>query len=225
MTWVKICGMTNLEDTLVAVDAGADAVGFVFYEKSPRNISITEAHAIVDKLPAGIEKVGVFVNESDERIRSVAADLSLSAVQLYGEAPVSRAQSEIPELPLNNFNVIVALKSDRLVPGALLPGSLPGSMVHAILVDSGSGDTAGGTGATFDWESNREYVKALGETARIKIVIAGGLTSENVSKAIDVFAPWGVDVVSGVEARPGKKDPEKVRAFVRTVREYDRRAS
>jgi phosphoribosylanthranilate isomerase len=224
MTWVKICGMTNLEDALVAVDAGADAVGFVFYEKSPRCVTAETAREIAENLPKGIEKVGVFVNESEERIRGVAADLSLSAVQVYGEAPVSRAQSEITELPLNNFKVIVAMKSDRLVPGALLRSSLRGSMVHAILVDSGSGDTPGGTGATFNWERSREYIRALGETARIKIVIAGGLTSENVSKAIDGFAPWGVDVVSGVEARPGKKDPEKVRAFVRAVRECDRRA-
>src|SRR4029077_1800389 len=164
MTWVKICGITNLEDALVAVDAGADAVGFVFYEKSPRCVTAETAREIAENLPKGIEKVGVFVNESEERIRGVAADLSLSAVQVYGEAPVSRAQSEITELPLNNFKVIVAMKSDRLVPGALLRSSLRGSMVHAILVDSGSGDTPGGTGATFNWESSREYIRALGET-------------------------------------------------------------
>jgi phosphoribosylanthranilate isomerase len=223
MTWVKICGTTSLEDALVAVEAGADAVGFVFYEKSPRNISVKEARQIVDRLPENVEKVGVFVNESEDRIRDTAKDASLSAVQVYGEASTSKRHSDMPELPINNFKLIVAVKSDRLVPGAILPSSMPGSMVHAILVDSGSGDRPGGTGETFDWGKSREYVRNLGTVPGMRVIVAGGLKPENVGSAIDAFAPWGVDVVSGVEASPGKKDPEKVRAFVRAVREFDRR--
>ena len=224
MTWVKICGMTNLEDALVAVDAGADAVGFVFYEKSPRCVTAEAVREICEKLPESIEKVGVFVNESETRIRAVAADAALSSVQVYGDPPTSSQQSEeFGELRLNNFKVIVAIPSERLIPGGVISGALPGSVVHALLLDSGSGERPGGTGAKFDWNRNREYVKSLGKTPQMKVIVAGGLTSENVGEAISTFAPWGVDVVSGVESAPGKKDPEKVRAFVKAVRDIDRK--
>jgi phosphoribosylanthranilate isomerase len=223
MTWVKICGMTNLEDALVAVDAGADAVGFVFYEKSPRCVTVETVREIASRLPENLEKVGVFVNESGERIRALAADAALTAVQIYGSPPPSQPSEETGELVLNNFKVIVAIPSDRLVPGGIITGSLSGSVVHALLLDSGSGERPGGTGTKFDWGRNREYVRTLGTALQMKIIVAGGLTSENVVEAIETFAPWGVDVVSGVEASPGKKDPEKVRAFMRAVREMDRR--
>jgi phosphoribosylanthranilate isomerase len=233
MTWVKICGTTNLEDALLAVEAGADAVGFVFYEKSPRCVSAETAREIVEKLPADVEKVGVFVDDSGERIRAVAAEAALTAVQIYGEPRTAAGSAgngspalsgELSaELPLDNFRVIVAMPSERLVPGGIITGSLPGSVVHAILLDSGTGDRPGGTGVTFDWSKNQEYLRALGETAKIKIIVAGGLTPQNVVNAIETLQPWGVDVVSGVEARKGKKDPEKVRAFVKAVREMDRK--
>ncbi len=223
MTWVKICGMTNLEDALLAVEAGADAVGFVFYEKSPRKIDVVQARSIIDALPASTEKVGVFVNESEQRIREVAAEARLTAVQVYGRGPAALQSDEVGERPINNFRVIVATRSDQIAPGKVVCGSLPGSMVDAILIDSGSGDTPGGTGETFDWGKNRDYVRTLGTIPGMRVIVAGGLKPENVASAIDTFAPWGVDVVSGVEAAPGKKNPDKVCAFVRAVREFDRR--
>jgi phosphoribosylanthranilate isomerase len=225
MTWVKICGMTNVEDSLTAVEAGANAVGFVFYEKSPRCVTVETALEICDGLPESVEKVGVFVNESEERIRCVARDAGLTAVQIYCTTTIASSGSPELEVRLYGFKVIVAMGTDRLVSGSIVTGSLTGSFVHAILVDSGSGDRPGGTGETFDWEKNREYVRNLGTIPGMRVIVAGGLKPENVGSAIDVFAPWGVDVVSGVETRPGKKDPEKVRAFVRAVRERDRRAS
>lgn len=224
MTWVKICGMTNLEDALVAVEAGADAVGFVFYEKSPRCIAVETAREIGERLPKEVEKVGIFVNESGERIRAVAKTAGLTAVQTYGEAPATSAEpADDWELPLDNFKVIAAMASERFVPGSQIRGSLPGSVVYAILLDSGSGDSPGGTGTTFDWGKNREDVRKLCTTLPTKVIVAGGLTPTNVCDAIGALEPWGVDVASGVEARPGKKDPEKVRAFVLAVRECDRR--
>ena len=225
MTWVKICGMTNLEDALVAVDAGADAVGFVFYEKSPRKIDVERARSIINELPQTTDKVGVFVNESEQRIREVVSEAHLTMVQIYGEGPAASQSEEVREPPLNNFRVIMAMRIDQLVPGKVIYGSLPGSMVDAILVDSGSENTPGGTGETFDWQKNREYLRTLGSVPGMRVIVAGGLKPENVSDAISTFAPWGVDVASGVEASRGKKDPEKVRAFVRAVRESDRRAS
>ncbi len=207
----------------MAVEAGADAVGFVFYEKSPRCVTVDRAREIVAKLPANVDKVGVFVDESEVRIRSTAQDAALTAVQIYSESSVTSSQASSPEVRLYNFKVIVAMRSDRLIPGTVVTGSLTGSFVHAILIDSGSGDRPGGTGETFDWEKNREYVRKLGTIPGMRMIVAGGLKADNVSDAIAAFSPWGVDVVSGVEASPGKKDPEKVRAFVRAVREYDRR--
>ena len=215
--------MTNLEDALLAVEAGADAVGFVFYEKSPRKIDVAEARSIIDSLPASTEKVGVFVNESEQRIREVASEARLTAVQVYGEGPAGLQSNEVGKRPFNNFRVIVALRSEQLVPGKAIYGSLPGSVVDAILVDSGSGDVPGGTGETFDWEKHRAYVRTLGTIPGMRVIVAGGLRPENVGAAIEAFAPWGVDVVSGVEATPGKKNPDQVRAFVRTVRDHDRR--
>lgn len=225
MTWVKICGMTNLEDALLAAEAGADAVGFVFYEKSPRCVTVERVRDIVEKLPQSLEKIGVFVNETEERIRSVATDAALSTVQIYGSGSgVSASAREITDISPNTLKVILAMRSDQLVPGKIVSGGLPGSIVHALLLDSGSGENPGGTGRKFDWGKDREYVRSL-SALPVKIVVAGGLTPENVSEAVETFEPWGVDVVSGVEASQGKKDPEKVRAFVRAVRDVDGKVS
>jgi phosphoribosylanthranilate isomerase len=219
VTWVKICGMTNLEDALVAVDAGADAVGFVFYEKSPRNVSVETAREIVEKLPADIEKVGVFVNESAERINSIVQAAGLTAVQIY--AGESKPPDSGEWSPILDYKVIVALSSDQLRDDFVMTGALPGTVAYAVLIDSGSGARPGGTGLTFEWGKQKQLVEFLMKTG--KVIVAGGLTSANVNEAMNVLEPWGVDVVSGVEARPGKKDPQKVRAFVKAVREMDRR--
>ncbi len=219
MTWVKICGMTNLEDALVAVDVGADAVGFVFYEKSPRCVSVDTAREICRKLPARVEKIGVFVNESPERVSALADDAELTAVQFHGD------EYQRPELYAIGGRVFFAmpvlemLQELHVAIGSVTFPKLPKS--SGILLDSGTKDLRGGTGKTFAWGEARWLVGALSKL--YPVVVAGGLTPENVSWAADILRPWGVDVVSGVEARPGKKDPEKVRAFVRAVRDHDRK--
>jgi len=243
MTWIKICGMTNLEDALTAVDAGADAVGFVFYEKSPRNITVEAAREIVQKLPEGVEKIGVFVNGGELDPMDVLLDAGLTGTQTY----VSPGNTErlacgakgigASLLPKRaRFLMAMSMKSlgenetdltmdftgwKRILPEAF---SLPEGLMDTFLLDSGDFGTPGGTGTTFDWRRAISISDGM-RRAGLKLVVAGGLTRENVGEAMRVLKPWGVDVASGVEARPGKKDPEKVRAFVRAVREKGRKVS
>jgi phosphoribosylanthranilate isomerase len=221
MTWVKICGMTNLEDALVAVEAGADAVGFVFYDKSPRCVTVETALEIVSKLPASVEKVGVFVNEVEGTLCGVADRAGLTAIQMHGDNEDPHvADLVVQRMP--GVSVMAAVSMHRPAPQGWAMTWHPDS-VRALLVDSGNSSKHGGTGEVFDWVAAVPVVDDIKKL--FKVVAAGGLTPENVGEAISVLHPWGVDVVSGVEASPGKKDVEKVRAFVRAVREMDRRAS
>ena len=223
MTWVKICGMTNLEDALVAVDAGADAVGFVFYEKSPRNVSVQVARDIVEKLPESVEKVGVFVGHSAEQVNRISERAGLSAVQVYPFSTGEQKGSVSDFLQNGQRRIFVAIPGERVMSeegfGFFFSGEFL-SRTSALFLDSGNSRHPGGTGEIFDWKKAAQPVKAISRS--IPVVVAGGLTAENVGEAIGILKPWGVDVVSGVEARPGKKDPEKVRAFVKAVREMDR---
>jgi phosphoribosylanthranilate isomerase len=219
MTWIKICGTTNLEDAQLAVEAGADALGFVFYDKSPRNIDTETAREIVSKLPPSVEKVGVFVEQTAEQISQVCEHAALTAAQ-FRPFPDGTG---VPELSKENYRLIVSL------PGQLLT-SEEGcgwffsdeflKRVSAILLDSGTAECPGGTGKTFDWKKAHGMIQGLSLT--LPIIVAGGLTPRNVGEAVKLFQPYGVDVASGVEAKPGKKDPEKVKAFVRAVREADK---
>jgi phosphoribosylanthranilate isomerase len=240
MTWIKICGTTNLADAQLAVEAGADALGFVFYEKSPRYIDPEAARKIVEQLPANIEKVGVFVDSDDPGWGAIVKDVRLTAVQVHMPADPAQARSTPPTLSANYFgrpiDVYPSFPFSSFKNGVTfsagpefnveprrskyVPKNIPGPL--RIFLDSGTSETPGGTGKTFDWE------KALSLTEQLRkaydIVIAGGLTPNNVKQAISKFHPFGVDVVSGVEARPGKKDPEKVRAFIDAVRQADKSA-
>jgi phosphoribosylanthranilate isomerase len=217
MTWIKICGITNLEDALVAVEAGADAVGFVFYEKSPRNVSPDAALEISRHLSGRIERVGVFVNQNEDVLCDVADDAALTAVQMHGD-------SEDPHV----VDLVVARRPLKVLVGVSMNRPNPeewaaaweSKNVFAFLADSGSPAKLGGTGETFDWQASLNAlnkIKGLG-----RLVLAGGLHPQNVGEAIQITKPWGLDVSSGVEASPGKKDPEKVRAFIRAVREADK---
>ncbi len=213
--------MTNLEDALAAVEAGADAVGFVFYEKSPRNISVEAAREIVEKLPVGVDKVGVFVNEHEDSICGVADGAGLTAFQMHGDDEDPHVADLVVERrPSLKVFALISMGHPSPVGWASVWDP---DVVHAFLVDSGSPSKHGGTGEVFDW---RASVGTLDEIKRFgQLVLAGGLTPQNVADAINILEPWGVDVASGVEARPGKKDPEKVRAFVKAVRDADRKAS
>jgi phosphoribosylanthranilate isomerase len=233
MTWVKICGMTSLEDALTAVEAGADAVGFVFYEKSPRNITVEAAREIVEKLPESVEKIGVFVGQTAETVHQVSGRAKLTVAQTY---PDFRNPLSIPNdrfLEMVSTRVIVALPASQLQheesddPNVIAGFRVSNGFrdrVAAVLLDSGNSDRPGGTGKMFDWSSAAPVTDLVGR-AGLRLIVAGGLTPGSVGDAMRALSPWGVDVASGVEARPGKKDPEKVRAFVKAVREMDRRSA
>ncbi|HKI26134.1 MAG TPA: phosphoribosylanthranilate isomerase [Candidatus Sulfotelmatobacter sp.] len=227
MTWVKICGMTNLEDALIAVDAGADAVGFVFYEKSPRKMEVETVGSIVGALPQQIEKVGVFVEQDEEEVCDIVEGAGLTTVQAYGRlaSGLFAQRRSVDPSPvgdrLADTKVILAVSAEQLKHLFLTEKSKAG--FDSVLIDSGSGVVPGGTGKTFDWDSALHIIQGL--NVNLPVIVAGGLNPGNVGDAIRCFRPFGVDVASGVEARPGKKDPEKVRAFVRAVREFDRKAS
>ncbi|HET9305938.1 MAG TPA: phosphoribosylanthranilate isomerase [Candidatus Sulfotelmatobacter sp.] len=242
MTWVKICGMTNLEDALVAVDAGADAVGFVFYEKSPRCVSVETAREIVEKLPENVEKVGVFVDdESTDHWSKVVPSTRLTAVQQYIslEPHVQPHRVAVGRALFPNLKFFTAFPILRFLEAGASPEELganfehlreglpmppPEGMLETFVLDSGGSKSPGGTGRTFDWAWTVPIAEGM-RRGGLKLIVAGGLTPDNVGEAMRVLKPWGVDVVSGVEERPGKKDPEKVRAFVRAVREIDRKVS
>jgi phosphoribosylanthranilate isomerase len=221
MTWVKICGTTNLEDALVAVEAGADAVGFVFYQKSPRCVTVERAREIVEKLPSRVEKVGVFVNEPEDALLAVADRAGLTAIQMHGDKEDPHVADLIAQRR-PGVKVLAAISMRHPNPAGWAMMWRPDS-VQAFLLDSGTSSQHGGTGEAFDWAAALPTLEDIRRLA--KVVAAGGLTSANVRTAIEILQPWGVDVASGVEARPGKKDPEKVRAFVRAVREMDREIS
>jgi len=217
MTWVKICGITNLEDARMAVEAGADALGFVFHPNSPRYVDPQEAHRIIDELPRRIEKIGVFVDEAPPTLAGVAQRVGLTGLQLHLE--LSRILQVADLARLSGVKHYLALAVPGLVRSEL-PVSL-GSQLDGILLDSGSRLEPGGTGKVFDWEQSSSLVRRMKQVA--KVAIAGGLTPLNVGEAMRILEPWGVDVASGVEARPGKKDREKVRAFIAVVRDADRK--
>jgi phosphoribosylanthranilate isomerase len=217
MTWIKICGTTNLEDGLTAVNAGADALGFVFYEKSPRKVDPETVRQMVKNLPPLVEKVGVFVNQPVESILDIVGRTGLTAAQLHGMEARSPGFRQ-------------ALKAGRdlklflVLPAPEIGGSLEwdlteGGSINAVFFDSGTPQLPGGTGRIFDWKAASPTIQAISE--RMNVVVAGGLNSTNVTDAIRILNPWGVDVVSGVEASPGKKDPDKVRAFIDAVRKVD----
>jgi len=220
MTWIKICGITNLEDAQTAVEAGADAVGFVFHEKSPRTIDSEAVREIVSQLPTNIEKVGVFAQDADDCV-AIAKHCDLTAVQVqiscrdYAAAPGNQL---VAVASPNRIKVYVSWPATWLAGSAQAPDFK--EPFGTIFLDSGTAQQPGGTGKVFDWARAAPMVASLRK--RVNFVVAGGLTPENVVEAMGILRPWGVDVASGVEARPGKKDPRKVRAFIAAVRQADR---
>ncbi len=219
MTWVKICGTTNLEDAMMAVEAGADALGFIFAE-SPRQIDAEAAGAIIKSLPSQVEKVGVFVDESVDKIREIVEQAGLSAVQVHLSSMKSGMSDLLVMSAKERRTKMITAISARVFDDDLLVTLPVLKDGDAVLIDSGSGSKPGGTGKTFDWQKAQGMVQTL--SLKFPVIIAGGLKAENVGEAIRLFRPWGVDVVSGVERAPGKKDPAKLRAFVKAVRQAEK---
>jgi phosphoribosylanthranilate isomerase len=213
--WIKICATTNLDDACAALDAGANALGFTL-TPSPRQITPDKATEIISALPPSVEKIGVVVNESPEALAKLAADLGLTGLQLHGDEP----PEQLPDFrrALGLRKIIKTLQArEVLADRAKLESYLAVRKSYdGILLDSGSAAARGGTGQTFDWNAILPVVERIKQ--HVPVVIAGGLTPENVSDAIRQFDPCGVDVVSGVEREPGKKDPAKIRAFLVAAR-------
>ena len=201
MTKVKICGIKNLNDAISAVDYGADALGFVF-AKSIRKISKEKARAIIRKLPPFVTTVGLFVNETVEYIESVYRYCGFDAVQLHGNEP--------PNI-INKLKDIKTIKAFRIQNKKDIT-PITKYKPSAILLDGYSENKMGGTGTTFDWKIVRKLKTS------IPIIVAGGLTHLNVSQAIQIVNPYGVDVSSGVETKPGKKDKRLIKEFVDAVK-------
>lgn len=258
MTWIKICGTTNPDDALAAVEAGANAVGFIFYPKSARYVTPETAKSVIAQLPQTVDKVGVFVNESVNHVRTVFEEAGLTAVQLHGEetkefsSALFKALSSAKRRP-TIFRCYPAQIFDKpaeenvgwdpVAVGLIEPdeaykgkrvhkihvaengdlflethGFRPG-VVSGVLLDSSTARQRGGTGRTFDWERVQPWAGIINSIS--KLIVAGGLHPGNVQEAIHILRPWGVDVSTGVEREPGKKDPTKIRAFIEAVREME----
>lgn len=201
MVRIKVCGITSLDDALAAVDAGADALGFVFYEGSKRYIPPREARKITAALPPFISIVGVFVNASPESISAVAGESGIGVVQLHGDE-TPEAAARIP------FPLIKAFR----VSDSIDPAEVELYPVQAILFDKRSDDMYGGTGKSFDWSMLR------GTNFGKRVILSGGLSAENVEEAVGIVRPYAVDVSSGVEDSPGRKNHLKIRQFIQAVR-------
>jgi len=218
--WIKICANTSLEDALMAATAGADAIGFVF-APSPRRVTAAQVAAITPHLPATVEKIGVFVDAALEEIVDTVQACALTGVQLHFDAD--------PELParlharlgpeLRILRVVQFSTETKAQCTAQIAKYDQDPNVDAVLVDSRIATAAGGTGVTFDWAA---ACKALFQVAKThNRIAAGGLNPANVAEAIAALHPWGVDVASGVEAAPGRKDPAMVQEFVARARIAD----
>jgi phosphoribosylanthranilate isomerase len=255
MTWVKICGITNVEDALAAAEAGANAVGFIFYPKSKRHVTAEAAQAIAAKVPAGVEKVGVFVEQTVEEVREISKFVGLDIAQLHGRQDPEFSRALFRALANGNKRPTIfrtwpakifdapsgeSVRWDPVTVGLVEPdeaykgkrvhkihvakngdlflethGFRPG-VVSGVLLDSSAGPQLGGTGQTFDWELVQPWAGIINSIS--KLIVAGGLHPGNVQEAIHILHPWGVDVSTGVEHEPGKKDHKKVRAFIQAVR-------
>jgi phosphoribosylanthranilate isomerase len=202
MVRIKICGITNLEDALLAAELGADALGFIFYAQSPRKVDAETACSIIAQLPPFVAAVGVFVDEAAALVQELAARTGLDWVQLHGQESPDYCRS-LGRKVIKAFRI---QDEDSLSRLADYQGA-----VQAMLLDTYKKGQVGGTGEIFDWHLARK-AKKYGP-----IILAGGLTAENVSQAIATAGPAAVDAASGTEAAPGKKDPAKLRAFFEAV--------
>jgi len=206
MTLIKICGITNLVDALVSVDSGVDALGFNFYRPSSRYIEPLAARRIIEQLPGTILPVGVFVNESSEDVKAIAQEAGVKALQLHGDESPGYCRE------LNDWFVIKTFAvKEEFDETATSPYD-----VNAIMLDASHKKLKGGTGQVIDWSIARR-IRAQGKP----MFLAGGLSPENVAAAIKTVEPYAVDSCSALESAPGKKDQDRVKAFVKVVRSLD----
>jgi phosphoribosylanthranilate isomerase len=209
MVRVKICGITNSADALAAIDAGANLLGFNFYEKSPRHVTEAEAAKIRARLPKKIEAVGIFVNASPADVTALRKSLKLDAVQLHGD--------ETPDSVAQIARLIPVIKAFRVEPEFPLATLDEYPEAFAFLFDAALAGQYGGTGRTTDWDVARRAALSR------RIILAGGLKVENVAAAVRIVRPYGIDVASGVESEPGKKDPGLLHEFIQEVRRAERK--
>ncbi len=216
--WVKICGTTNLRDARLSVAVGANALGFIF-APSPRRVEVSEAGGIVAALAGEVESIGVFVNELPITVAEIAHRVGLSGVQLHGDEAAVQMVDFRRELGQRKIIKALSVSDLQSKDDLHLEDYLNArDRLDAILLDAGSPQQPGGTGVPFDWDD------AVGIASRIRdkmpLIVAGGLHSGNVARAIKLFQPWGVDVVSGVESAPGTKDETRLREFMSAVRQH-----
>ena len=212
-TWIKICGTTCVEDAFSAIEAGADALGFIF-SLSKRWVTPEKAQAIIRELPRNVEKIGVFMDAGAREIGRIVNAVELTGIQMHGEG----------DFPPEVYSYLPKERRDKMrkikTVIARLPGFLENYDFYAAVpdvVDAWLFDSGAGSGQTFAWrEARAELAHRQGQ-----FIVAGGLTPANVGEAMASFKPWGVDVVSGVEREPGRKDPEKLKAFVAAVRKAE----
>ena len=202
VTFIKICGITNLDDALVAVANGADALGFNFYERSPRYIEPAAARRIIDNLPGKVTAIGVFVNKPPDIVESVTVTVGLDAVQLHGE----ETENDIALIKARTGKPII--KAFRISPDFTIE-TIDESSADAVLLDSFSATEHGGTGIVADWS----IAKTVVQRGR-RVYLAGGLSPDNVASAIQSVRPYAVDACSQLESKKGRKNHEKVRQFI-----------
>jgi phosphoribosylanthranilate isomerase len=209
MVRVKICGITNAADALAAVEAGANLLGFNFYEKSARYLTESAAAKIRAQLPENVESVGIFVNASAADIAALCNSLKLRAAQLHGDEP--------PEAVAELARSVPVIKAFRVEPEFSLKTLDEYGDAFAFLFDAAITGQYGGTGRTTEWDVARRAAKDH------RIILAGGLKAENVAAAVRIVRPYGIDVASGVESKPGKKDHGRVREFIQEVRRGEKK--
>jgi phosphoribosylanthranilate isomerase len=209
MVRIKICGITNAADALAAVDAGANLLGFNFYEKSARFLTESAARKIRTQLPKNVEAVGIFVNMPSTDVAALCKLLKLDAAQLHGD--------ELPEAVAELTRSVSVIKAFRVEPDFPLKTLDEYPQTFAFLFDAAYTGQYGGTGRTTDWDVARRAAKDH------RIILAGGLKVENVAAAVRIVRPYGIDVASGVESKPGKKDHGRLREFIQEVRRAEKK--
>jgi phosphoribosylanthranilate isomerase len=207
---VKICGITHPADLQAAADAGADAVGFNFYPHSPRYVDQRIAGSLVRRTPSGIAPVGVFVNATGHEMRSTAIRIGLHEVQWHGDAAA-------PDGDCTPYPLVISYRVAGHIDLEAIKAHVAARQLGAVMIDARVPGEYGGTGTTAPWSL------LAGFDPGVPVILAGGLTPENVAEAMSTVRPWGVDVASGVESSPGRKDAEKMRWFVEAVRAVESR--